>query len=163
MKNYPKINKKAVQTYATPFNKNYPANGPNSLTDGCKGTKMQTQLWHGFSGNDMIATIDLGTATTASSISIGCLQNYGSWIFFPQYVKFEVSEDGQNFREVKTVQNTIPAAPSPTAQLQEFKVQFAEQKIKSIRITAKSLGVCPKGHPGEGQPAWIFADEVIVE
>ncbi len=152
---------KSVQ-YATAFNKNYPASGANSLTDGCKGTKEHGKQWHGFSGHDMVATIDMGTAITASSISIGCLQNYGSWIFFPQSVRFEVSEDGQNFREVKTVQNTVPAAPNPT-QLQDFKVQFAEQKIRSIRITAKSLGVCPEGHPGAGQPAWIFVDEVVVE
>jgi hexosaminidase len=48
-------------------------------------------------------------------------------------------------------------------QLQDFKVQFAEQKVKTIRITAKSLGVCPKGHAGEGQAAWVFVDEVVVD
>jgi hexosaminidase len=152
---------KSVQ-YAAPFHKNYPANGANSLTDGCRGTKDHGKQWHGFSGQDMVATIDMGTATTASSITIGCLQNYGSWIFFPQSVKFEVSEDGQNFTTIKMVQNTVLAAPNP-AQLQDFNVQFAAQKVKSIRITAKNLGVCPKGHPGEGQPAWVFLDEVIVE
>ncbi len=110
----------------------------------------------------MVATIDIGAATTASSITIGCLQNYGSWIFFPQWVKFEVSEDGQNFTEIKTVQNTIPPISGPT-QLQDFKIQFAEQKVKTIRITAKNLGVCPKGHPGEGGAAWLFVDEVLLD
>jgi hexosaminidase len=156
-----KVTGKSVQ-YVAPFHKNYPANGANSLTDGCRGTKEHGKQWHGFSSQDMVATIDMGTAITASSITIGCLQNYGSWIFFPQSVKFEVSEDGQNFTAIKTVQNTIPAVPNP-AQLQDFNVQFAGQKVKSIRITAKNLGVCPKGHPGEGQPAWVFLDEVIVE
>ena len=148
--------------YATPFNKSYKANGANTLTDGFRGTKEHGKQWHGFVGKDMVATIDLGAATTASSITIGFLQNYGSWIFFPQSVKFEVSEDGQNFTEIKTVQNTIPPISGPT-QLQDFKVQFAAQKIKTIRLTAKNLGVCPKGHPGEGGAAWLFVDEVLLD
>jgi hexosaminidase len=148
--------------YAASFSKNYKANGVNTLTDGFRGTKEHGKQWHGFVGKDMVVTIDLGAATTASSITIGCLQNYGSWIFFPQSVKFEVSEDGQNFTEIKTVQNTIPPIAGP-AQLQDFKVEFGEKKVKTIRITAKNLGVCPKGHPGEGQSAWLFVDEVLVD
>ena len=132
------------------------------MTDGLRGTKEHGKQWHGFSGKDMVTTIDLGTVTSASSITIGCLQNYGSWIFFPQWVKFEISEDGLNFKEIKTVQNAIPPAPS-LPQMQDFKVQFAEQKVKTIRITAKNLGVCPKGHPGEGGDAWLFVDEVLVD
>jgi len=30
-------------------------------------------------------------------------------------------------------------------------------------VTAKNIGVCPKSHPGEGKPAWIFADEIMVQ
>ena len=26
----------------------------------------------------------------------------------------------------------------------------------------KNIGVFPKGHGGEGQPAWLFADEIVV-
>lgn len=156
-----KITGKKVQ-YATTFSKHYPANGVNTLTDGIRGTKDHGQLWHGFTSQEMVATIDMDNATNASSITLGCLQNYGAWIFFPQSVKFEISEDGQNFKEVKTVPNTIPPI-SGLPQIQDFKVKFDEQKVKSIRITAKNLGVCPKGHPGEGQTAWIFVDEVILD
>lgn len=46
--------------------------------------------------------------------------------------------------------------------LKDFIAQFPEQKAKFIRITAKNLGLCPKGHSGEGKPAWLFADEIIV-
>lgn len=148
--------------YTSPNNKNYSANGANTLTDGFRGTKEHGKQWHAFSSNDMVATIDLGANTTASSITLGCLQNYGSWIFLPQWVQFEVSEDGVNFKTIETINNTVPPVSGPTL-LKDFRVHFATQKIKTIRITAKSIGVCPKGHPGEGQPAWIFVDEVIVD
>jgi hexosaminidase len=152
---------KKVQ-YATPNSRSYPANGPNSLTDGFRGTKEIGKQWHAFNGNDMVATIDFGAEIMANSITMGCIQNWGQWVFFPQWVKFEVSGDGANFTEIKTVANTLPVADK-TTQLKDFSVQFENQKIKAVRITAKNLGVCPAGHPGEKQAAWLFVDEIIVE
>lgn len=85
----------------------YPAEGPNSLTDGVRGTTAVGKYWHGFSGKDLIATIDLGIEKTVHKIVLGCLQNYSDWIFLPNTVKFEISTDGQNFKEVKTVENPV--------------------------------------------------------
>jgi hexosaminidase len=31
-----------------------------------------------------------------------------------------------------------------------------------VRVTAKSVGLCPPWHPGRGQNAWLFVDEIIV-
>ncbi|MEO5501804.1 MAG: family 20 glycosylhydrolase, partial [Ginsengibacter sp.] len=38
----------------------YMADGINSLTDGVRGTTAVNKYWHGFSGKDLVATIDLG-------------------------------------------------------------------------------------------------------
>ncbi|TAD86655.1 MAG: discoidin domain-containing protein [Bacteroidetes bacterium] len=152
---------KAVQ-YATPFSKYYPANGPNSLTDGFRGTKDIGKQWHAFNGGDMVATINFGEIITAKTISIGCIQNWAQWVFFPQWIKFETSEDGVNFSEVKTLANKIPATEKDV-RLQDFTIVFEEKKIKAVRLTAKNMGKCPKGHPGENQASWIFMDEIIVE
>ena len=140
----------------------YPANGGNTLTDGFRGTKDIGKQWHAFNNNDMVSTIDFGTTVTASSISLGCIQNWEKWVFFPQWVKFEVSVDGVNFKEIKTVINTVPNDVRDT-QLKDFTAKFAEQKVKVVRVTAKNLGQCPQGHPGEKQAAWLFVDEIMVE
>jgi hypothetical protein len=29
-------------------------------------------------------------------------------------------------------------------------------------VEAIDIGVCPEWHPGKGQKAWIFADEILV-
>jgi hypothetical protein len=29
-------------------------------------------------------------------------------------------------------------------------------------MEAKNIGVCPDWHPGKGEKAWIFVDEIIV-
>lgn len=148
--------------YDTINSRYYPANGANTLTDGFRGTKDIGKQWHAFNGNDMVATIDLGTAVSVGSVTLGCIQNWGQWVFFPQWVKFEVSVDGVNFKELKTVTNTVPVDARAT-QLKDFTANFAEQKVKVVRVTAKTIGQCPQGHPGEKQAAWLFVDEIMVD
>ncbi len=147
-------------TYVNPVSRNYMADGPNSLTDGVRGTNAVTKYWHGFSGKDMIATIDLGENKTIQNISLGCLQNYSDWIFLPQSVKFEISADGISFKDIQTVLNPVDIKQKNA--LFDFKANFPSQTVRYIRVTAKN-NFCPAGHPGEGKPGWIFADEIIVE
>jgi hexosaminidase len=103
----------------------------------------------------------MGNETSIQNITIGCLQHYSDWIFLPQSVTFEISNDGTNFTDLGTVKNAI-SPDEKSAVIKDFTLNFPAQKARYIRVTAKNLGVCPKGHPGEGQPAWIFADEIMV-
>lgn len=147
--------------YTNANSKSYPAEGAYTLTDGIRGTLAASQNWHGFNGKDLIATIDLGGTKNVHTITIGCLQRYFDWIFMPQYVKFETSTDGVNFVEAGTINNTVsPDEKNPV--MKDFSVAFNPQDARYVRVTAK-VADCPKGHPAEGKPAWIFADEIIVE
>ncbi|MES2330672.1 MAG: family 20 glycosylhydrolase [Bacteroidota bacterium] len=148
--------------YETPYSRYYPANGPNSLTDGIRGKNGIGKFWHGFSGTNLVATVDLGSVTDVSRITIGCIQNYSDWVFLPTAVKFEVSEDGQNFSEVGVQENSIPATQKGVTR-KDFAINISPAKTRFIKVTAKVLPACPPGHPGAGKPAWVFADELIVE
>lgn len=147
--------------YTNPVSSYYMADGPNSLTDGVRGTKEVGKYWHGFEGKDLIATIDLGQEENIHTISLGCLQSYRDWIMMPRWVKFEISDDGKNFTEVQTIPNDI-SENEQASTIKDFTANFSERKTRFIRVTAKALDALPKGHPGEGKPAWIFADEIIV-
>lgn len=147
--------------YTNPVSSYYMADGPNSLTDGVRGTKEVGKYWHGFEGKDLIATIDLGEEENIHTISLGCLQSYRDWIMMPRWVKFEISDDGKNFTEVQTIPNDI-SENEQASTIKDFTANFSERKTRFIRVTAKALDALPKGHPGEGKPAWIFADEIIV-
>lgn len=80
----------------------------------------------------------------------------------PEWVKFEVSLDGVHFTEIKTVANTV-STNDKIAQIKNFATSFTAMKARYVKVTAKVLDQLPKGHSGEGKPAWIFADEFIVE
>jgi hexosaminidase len=148
-------------TYANSVSRYYLADGPNSLTDGVRGTEAVGKYWHGFAGRDLIATIDLGKEQSIHNISLGCLQHYRDWIFMPQWVKFEISADGKNFTELKTVNNPVPLEEQAST-IKNFVADFSEQKARFVRVTAKVLNALPQGHPGAGKPAWIFADEIVI-
>lgn len=147
--------------YTNPINSRYKANGPNTLTDGVRGTSYIEKNWHALFGKDLIATIDLGSEQSISTISIGSMQDYNAWIFLPAALKFETSVDGKTFTTVQTVDNTISTSEKEII-LHEFKVDFNKITARFIRVSAKNIGVCPKGHEGAGRPARVFADEIIV-
>lgn len=140
----------------------YQANGNNTLTDGVRGTFNVSKYWHGFYAKDLVATIDLGETTPVRKISLGCLQNTGDWIFLPEAVKFEISVDGLNFKEVGLEIMPLEKVKDSKA-IYNFTTSFVTQQAKYVRVTAKILPELPKGHSGEGKPAWLFADEIIVE
>lgn len=148
--------------YVNKNSRYYMADGPNSLTDGVRGTNAVGKYWHGFNGRDLVASIDLGSEKPISRMSLGCLQHYVDWIFMPQYVKFELSTDGKNFKEVAVVNNNIPVNEKAST-IKDFVAEFLKQQARYVRVTAKILDQCPKGHPGEGKAAWLFADEIVVQ
>ena len=148
--------------YAFAPSRSYMADGINSLTDGVRGKSAVNKFWHGFNKNNLVATVDLGAEKNISRISLGCLQHYRDWIFLPTAVKFEVSLDGKTFAEVATVQNDVPVNTIALT-IKDFTAKFAAINARYVRITAFTLESCPKGHPGEGKPAWTFADELEVE
>lgn len=140
----------------------YQANGNNSLTDGVRGTFNVTKYWHGFYARDMVSTIDLGVTTSVSTMYLGCLQNKVDWIFFPTVVKFEISMDGINFKEVGQSELPVDKSIEPTS-IHNFTINFISQKAKYARITAKIISELPKEHSGAGKPGWLFADEIVIE
>ncbi|MDE3236864.1 MAG: family 20 glycosylhydrolase [Bacteroidota bacterium] len=152
----------AAVSYVNPVSRYYMADGPNSLTDGIRGTLAANKYWHGFNGKDIIATVDLVKETNIHKVSLGCLQRYRDWIFLPQYVQVEVASDGFNFKTMGKDVNTI-AATVTNPLIKNFSVSFEPTSVRYVRVTAKVLDGCPAGHPGEGKPAWVFADELIVE
>jgi hexosaminidase len=148
-------------SYQHPYSRYYTADGPNSLTDGIRGTFAVGRYWHGFSGNDLVATLDLGKPSSIGSITLGCLHKYGDWIFLPQSVTFAVSTDGITYREMGSIENPVTIQSKET--IFDFRLNLpAGSEARYIRIAAKN-NLCPPGHPGAGKPGWIFADEIMVE
>jgi len=146
-----------------PNSPKYDGTGDYSLVDGIYGSKyFGDGYWKGFLGDDMIATILLDQPVNVSSIEVDALQNYASWIFFPEKIVFEVSEDGLDFRRLDEVVNEIPRDARGKL-LQRFRTEKPAENISAIRVSMKNPGTCPPGHSGEGQQSWLFVSEIVVK
>jgi predicted alpha-1,2-mannosidase len=139
----------------------YSAGGELALIDFIRGPhNFRTGSWQGYHGVDLEAIVDLGSIQLISSIETGFLQDIGSWIFMPLEVQYFVSNDGRSFQPVGTIINDVPEKNSG-AIIKNFTLSFSA-KARFIKILAKNRNTCPEWHIGAGEPAWIFADEIVI-
>jgi len=145
------------------YKERYKGGGDAGLVDGLRGVKSHTDgRWQGFEGDDLEAVIDLGRIEKLSAITVGFLQNTSAWIFMPESVEFSVSTDGKEFETLAAVTNDASSQTADVA-IEDFSARLSGVKARYLKVVAKSIGVCPPGHPGAGGKAWIFADEIIVD
>jgi hexosaminidase len=149
-------------SYDFPYHRSYTAGGDTGLVDGIRGELTSFAEWQGFLGVDLSATIDLGEAREIRRISTGFLQDYASWIFLPSSVEYQISTDGGNFTSLGTIVNKVPSDRRGVF-VREFEKRMRRGSARYVRIVAKNIGVNPAGHPGAGEKAFLFADEVVIE
>ncbi|MBN3034289.1 MAG: GH92 family glycosyl hydrolase [Bacteroidales bacterium] len=149
-------------TLNTEYAGQYAAGGDMALIDFIRGPKnFRTGAWQGYQGADLDVLVDLGSLHLITRLETGFLQDAGSWIFMPPEVSYFISENGRDFRLAGTVNNDIDPKQQGTV-IRNFSLNVAA-KTRFIRVIAKNRGVCPEWHAGDGQPAWIFADEIVIE
>ncbi|HOI32481.1 MAG TPA: GH92 family glycosyl hydrolase, partial [Bacteroidales bacterium] len=147
----------------TQYSPQYHAGGEIALIDRQRGqADFRTGSWQGYHGVDLSATVDLGKNQKLNKVSIGFLQDERSWIFMPEWIAFEFSMDGKNFEKTDRINNTVSVYHSGSL-IKEFELKIKDQTARYVKVYAKNRAICPAGHVGAGEPAWIFADEIVIE
>jgi hexosaminidase len=143
-----------------PPNEKYPGQGGAfSLVNGVYSKKgLSYPDWLGWIGDDLDATIDLGTSQTFDSVRLHTLDQNGSWIYLPSSVTVWTSSDGRHYTQAGTSATFV----RDTLTMGWITVPVPHQKSRFVRILAKNYGLIPDGHPGAGNKAWLFVDEIIV-
>jgi predicted alpha-1,2-mannosidase len=153
-----------VHLYNCHYSPQYTGGGNQALADGIRGNAadFRTGGWQGFEGQDFNVEFDLGKSREINKLSAGFLQDENAWVFFPQKVRVEISDDGSNFTPAGEVVCNV--APTEKGVLQkDFALDLKGKKARYVRVVGVSLGQCPEWHKGAGHPCWVFADEVTVE
>lgn len=134
----------------------YTAGGAGALCDGILGTDdFRSGHWMGFY-KDLDARLQWETPVRTDSVMVRFLRDEDSWIFLPKTVIVECSADGIRFTRAKVTRKVTEG------KITSWVLKTGKTPVKSIRIIAPSPGACPTGHAGEGQPSWLFIDEVVV-
>ena len=143
-------------------NKKYGSGNKSILIDGWAGSyDFNDGNWLGFEGTDFESVIDLGEVKSIKNISASFLESQSSWIFLPEEVKYFISNDDKNFREISSFSQNIK--PNLNMEAKEFNKSFINESCRFIKIAAKNIKICPPWHQGKGGKAWIFIDEIYIK
>jgi len=157
----------SVLSFENLYSEKYTGGNHNALIDGKISVEDLSQVedfdvWQGFEGDDLELVIDLQKINEICTISAGFLHNTNAWIFTPDWVEFSVSEDNKTYTSLGKVERTVPLKTASKERIM-YDVKFNMLDARYIKVHAKNVGLCPEWHKGDGNPAWLFGDEVIIE
>ncbi len=139
----------------------YEADSYKALIDKQYGSNdFRNGYWQGFYAQDMDVEIDLGRKKHIQSVAVHLLQDANSWIWYPTVVEFYYF-NGKEWIKYDEVKNTV--SEKEYGGLTQYITSNKPIKTKRIKIVAKNIGNCPNWHPGAGNPAFIFADEIEIK
>lgn len=144
----------------------YSAGGDDALIDGLRGSlDFRDGRWQGYRGANLVITIDLGSIQDIRRVALTCLEDQGSWIFFPRLVAIKTSETDVFADQASgPVAEYVKPLPDPAPRIKEYAMaRSGPWRARYIQIEVTRFGPLPDWHPGKGEEAWFFADEVVIE
>lgn len=139
----------------------YGKGGAAALVNGIMGSRARfnDDEWLGWNGKDFEGVLDLGQSEEVKKIALRFYKAPSSWIYMPSGIKIMVSSDGITYNE-------LVSKPNPDTGfmgVQSLVFSFDSLKTRYIKINAANNGIIKPGFPGEGYPAWLFVDELVIE
>ncbi len=153
---------KAIEISPQP-SKSYPGNGAATLIDRKSGSlNFRDGNWLGYNFGPVTVTIDLGKKKGIQEIILSTLTSTGAWIMPPHAIQSFFSKDGKTFEEGQTL-TIISPKDHTSGGKSYYKVQNEAGKVRYVKLVIQPLKALPEWHPGKGNPAWVFLDEIIIK
>jgi len=145
-------------------NEKYKGNGGATLIDGKKGLaeNFNDAAWLGFREQPFAATFYFDTVQTINSISISYNENVQSYLMPPAEVEVWAGESKDKLKLLKKETARQPTKEEKNiVRVEGMKIDVPQSTYKYYKIVAKNVLKLPTWHPGKGQKAWIFIDEIF--
>ena len=136
--------------YNKPIQGWYQAAGEETFTDGViGGWTYSDNRWQGFL-SDIDVTIDMGSVQPVSYVGGTFMQLIGPGVFMPRKVEVLVSEDGEDFTHVATIENDVPTSTEELT----FRTFETSCDLKARYVRYHAYRSTMRG--------FLFLDEVVV-
>lgn len=146
-----------------PADPKYKAKGDETIADGIKsGREQGSGNWLGFRDVDFQSYLLFKKPVKASSVTLSMLRNVGGFIFPPTRIEVWGGANEKSLKLLKVISPQMPVKETPNSENLVFDAEFESMELSCIKIVAKPLAKLPAWHPGKGEKAWVFVDEVFV-
>lgn len=136
--------------------KKYNHNGSLNLVDGILGTeRWKGDQWLGFNSEKIEFIIDLDTLQMVDDMSIGFLNQNGSWIYLPDSMRVSVS--GRNL-----LWGPVFDVPIKSDEIVVRENLELNKICRYIKIEIFPMEKIPEGRGGAGNTPWTFVDEIQI-
>ncbi|EDM35796.1 beta-hexosaminidase precursor [Pedobacter sp. BAL39] len=130
---------------------------PGLLLNGIMGThRFNEGQWLGLRGRPLDVTIDLGAVHQVNRLGTNILNYHWQRMWAPSKLRFYVSADGVEFKEVYT-QNTFPVNG-----INKVRATIPLSQVRYVRMFAEVIDKIPVGEYGEGAAPLLMVDEIYV-
>ncbi|CAH0993965.1 hypothetical protein EMA8858_00070 [Emticicia aquatica] len=140
----------------------YSGKGGVSLYDLKKGPidNFSDKAWLGFREKEFATLFEFKNAKPMKGLIISCLQKMDSFIMIPAMVEVW---GGNSKKDLKIIQKIVSKLPTKMEGNANLGIQIPVNKgtFKMIKLVVKPIQKLPSWHPGKGQKAWFFVDEVF--
>ena len=89
-------------------------------------------------------------------------QTMRSWILLPRDFTVWLSDDGATWRVAGTATHEQRAERADPFLFRLTVAAPGGTTARWVKVRARGFGTLPGWHPGAGNPAWIFCDEIVV-
>ena len=137
----------------------YNAGGKDALINGISGNNKRygDREWLGFSGEDIVITIEFDSPKNIKTISTRFYNGNGQWIYAPNEIGFSFYlEDGKTINDISIIEEKNNL-------LVNYSYELKSAPVTKLDIIVKNYGTIPEGKQGAGHKAWTFIDELIIE
>jgi uncharacterized membrane protein len=124
-------------------------------------TNFQLGNWVAFRENRMECLLPFSKPVTLQSITLSTLVDVNSYIMPPQQIEVWGGDNEQRMKLLGRMSPQQPGKLMPVF-MKGFECKFAAATVKYIKLIATPVGKLPTWHPGKGDKAWIFVDEVLL-
>jgi uncharacterized membrane protein len=141
--------------------KQYKGLGARTLIDLVKGSSGNlNQSWLGFRDNSFKAGFYFSKGEEIKEVFLSTVESIDGYVFPAKKI---IVKGGDSPKSLKVLKIITPEQPKEKRRkhLEPFVMPVDKQRYKYIEIEAIPVGVLPRWHPGKGEKAWVFVDEVF--
>lgn len=140
----------------------YAGQGPKALNDlQSGGTNHNSTAWLGYQTDSILVRVSLDNPARVGQLLLHVLNSPDAWIFPPSRVKVYAVNGGVETL-LATQDIAVAQASTPAADTALIIPLPDSNPVSQLRLAIYPLMSLPAWHPGKGNPAWCFIDEIKI-